>query len=199
MSKNFVVFLAAPWRLGTEETDWMDDGGGVVVGELWCSTRGLMRVCVCWVCCWDCGLLLLRLLPRTRPLAAREHFITYTTSFEAARWGRVYNIVREAHRGRKQQPGGRYVWRVTSHTFYNYKRTKTSKHAMFSSFWLEITGEKIVWGKLWPFVLSFYKKNFQVLTPIRKHIPQKKTLVYSFPKLHFLFHFSLQWFWKDGI
>ena len=198
MSKIFVVFLAAPWRLGTEETDWMDDGGGVVVGELWCSTRGLMRVCVLSM--------LLGLWPTAPaaaaphpPAAAREHFITYTTSFEAARWGRVYDIVREAHRGRKQQPGGRYVWRVTSHTFYNYKRTKTSKHAMFSSFWLEITGEKIVWGKLWPFVLSFYKKNFQVLTPIRKHIPQKKTLVYSYPELYFLFHFSLQWFWKDGI
>ena len=61
VSKIFVVFLAAPWRLGTEETDWMDDGGGVVVGELWCSTRGLMRVCVCVECaagtvayCW-CG------------------------------------------------------------------------------------------------------------------------------------------------
>ena len=163
MSKIFVVFLAAPWRLGTEETDWMDDGGGVV-GELWCSTRGLMRVCVC---CWDCGLLLLRLLPRTRPLAAREHFITYTTSFEAARWGRVYNIVREAHRGRKQQPGGRYVWRVTSHTFYNYKRTKTSKHAMFSSFWLEITGEKIVllYKKLQTFEQSIFFFNFSKYSP----------------------------------
>ena len=97
------------------------------------------------------------------PAAAREHFITYTTSFEAARWGRVYDIVREAHRGRKQQPGGRYVWRVTSHTFYNYKRTKTSKHAMFSSFlawnhWGKNSMKKIV-----TFCIIFFKKNFQIL------------------------------------
>ena len=174
MSKIFVVFLAAPWRLGTEETDWMDDGGGVVVGELWCSTRGLMRVCELSV--------LLGLWPTAPaaaaphpPAAAREHFITYTTSFEAARWGRVYNIVREAHRGRKQQPGGRYVWRVTSHTFYNYKRTKTSKHAMFSSFlawnhWGKNSMKKI--AKFW--IIFLFLRIFPGITPLENEFPQKR-------------------------